>query len=244
MSLLLVADGGTDSDETPGRVNGPRCPWMVDNTRVRQFFRLLALLNLVVLLLSVPFSTVHCTGGNDTLDGDSPSNLVQLWVITSLDTVLALLFTVQFALRLRYFLAMKRPLKVLARVATRILGPLFSIFSYYLYFLLLFGGQNCLYVDNQQRHFARHWDYIRLCNVFCVTFALWWSVGVGVSVLFLQSLLWRLKLFLSPHRFMKLSRDCVRESISIFIGWPFCVPSPSSRRSSFSSCSATQTSRL
>ena len=123
--LLLIADGGADSDETPGRVNGPRCPWMVDNTRVRQFFRFLALLNLVVLLLSVPFSTVHCAGGNDTSDGDnSPSNLVQLCVITGLDAVLALLFTVQFALRLRYFVAMRRPLKVLSRVATRILGAI------------------------------------------------------------------------------------------------------------------------
>ena len=86
---------------------------------MRQFFRFLSLLNLVVLLLSVPFSPVHCSTVNGTSDGSS-SNLVQLSVITSLDTVLALLFTVQLILRLRYFVGTRTPLKV--RVAKRILA--------------------------------------------------------------------------------------------------------------------------
>ena len=166
---LLVVDEGMDSDETPDRVQGPRCPWMVDNTRVRQFFRFLSLINLLVLLFSVPISENSCSNSNST------STLVQLSVITSLDALLALLFTLQFVLRLRYFVAMRKPLRV--RVEKR--TPCSCRFLKFCCCCL--GRQNCLYVDKQQRTFARHWDYIRLCNIFCITFSLWWSVAVGVS---------------------------------------------------------------
>ena len=129
---ISVVDGGTDSDEASGRVQGPRCPWMVDNTRVRQFFRLLSLLNLLVLLLSVPFDATSCSSSDSD---EGRSRLVHISVITSLNSVLALLFTLQFILRLRYFVAMKKPLKV--RVAKWIPRSLrFSIPCFVSSFLL------------------------------------------------------------------------------------------------------------
>ena len=92
---------GTTKEESDGeRVRGCRlCPlhFLVENKWVRRFFRVCAVLNLLSLMFSASFYT--CLR-DDSEDCDKV--FVQYATITSIDFVLALIYTVQTLARLNY----------------------------------------------------------------------------------------------------------------------------------------------
>lgn len=101
MYVLLIIVCIVDEDTIRADPKNNWLQWLINNNKARQCFRLLSLANLLLLLLSVPFFR-------------SERDRIQFIIVTSLDTILSLLYLFQLAVRTRYVVStLSQPIKVL-----------------------------------------------------------------------------------------------------------------------------------
>ena len=178
-------DGGGE-DEVTRNPRLERWLLLVEKRRVRQFFRLCAVVNVLSLTCSGPF--MRCEGGY--------SCTAQFVIIACVDFVLSVLFTVQLVARLQYawwqHTTAKKVMKfatvrcVSEYVCTSVLLAVYvgqKRISMHLLqapapptFAAIHGGQ-----PGQRYKEQTSTTCTRLLLLGLVTFSLWWSVAIGVS---------------------------------------------------------------
>ena len=87
---------------------------LAENQRSRQIFRAVSAVNLLVLVFSIPFynlSTIYDTEERENLKRRQIV-LLQFYVITGLDFILACIYTFQLIIRVSYYCHIKRVKKV------------------------------------------------------------------------------------------------------------------------------------
>lgn len=90
-----------EAEQIPSRGSCYGCHLLVENKAARRLFRVCAVLNLISLVFSAPLRS--CTTGENDKDCFN-GVFAQLVIITVLDFVLALLYTLQTSVRFQYSL--------------------------------------------------------------------------------------------------------------------------------------------
>lgn len=101
---VLKAEGEEEEVELrPGRGSCYGCHFLVENKIARRLFRVCAVLNLISLALSAPLK--RCDPGtqcSQSVRDCCDDVLIQLIIITILDSLLAIIYTIQTYVRFQY----------------------------------------------------------------------------------------------------------------------------------------------
>jgi hypothetical protein len=101
--VLKVDEAEEEVEQRSGRGSCYGCHFLVENKIIRRLFRVCAVLNLISLVFSAPLNRceVHQCRREDNSDC-CDDVLIQLIVITILDSLLAIIYTVQTYVRFQY----------------------------------------------------------------------------------------------------------------------------------------------
>ena len=95
--VLKVGEGDEEEiEQRSGRGSCYGCHFLVENKIARRLFRVCAVLNLISLAFSAPLKS--CEPGTNRCD----DVLIQLVIITILDSLLAIVYTIQTYVRFQY----------------------------------------------------------------------------------------------------------------------------------------------
>ena len=90
--------------------------YLTENQRARQIFRAVSVVNLLVLVFSIPFYNLSKIYNSEKSEDYERQQLVvcyQFYVVTGLDFILACAYTFNLIIRITYYCYIKRERKVL-----------------------------------------------------------------------------------------------------------------------------------